>query len=102
LISAALFAALIIYLKIILFGIAYGWDTAGLSVDHAIYVSQGSVASPTDVYTLEPEGTSFWVSHVKIHNSPKALEHVNQTLCEVLQFVEASPLQTLEAIDAPS
>ena len=45
---AALFAALI-YLKIAMFGIAYGWDVAGLSVDHAIYVSQGSVASPTEV-----------------------------------------------------
>ena len=85
LIIAALFAALIIYLKIFLFGIAYGWDTAGLSVDHAIYVSQGSVANPTEVYTLEPEGTSFWVSHVKIHNSPKALERVDQTLREALK-----------------
>jgi len=82
---AALIAALIIYLKIILFGIAYGWDTAGLSVDHAIYVSQGSVANPTEVYTLEPEGTSFWVSHVKIHNSPAALKWVDQTLRDTLQ-----------------
>lgn len=77
---AALFAALIIYLKIFLFGIAYGWDMAGLSVDHAIYVSQGSVANPTEVYTLEPEAASIWVSHVKIHNSPEALELVAKTL----------------------
>jgi pimeloyl-ACP methyl ester carboxylesterase len=81
----ALFAALIIYLKIVLFGIAYGWDMAGLSVDHAIYVSQGSVANPTEVYTLEPEAASIWVSHVKIHNSPEALELVNRTLREALQ-----------------
>jgi hypothetical protein len=59
---AALFATLIIYLKIVLFGIAYGWDMAGLSVDHAIYVSQGSVANPTEVYTLEPEAASILVS----------------------------------------
>lgn len=81
---AALFAALIIYLKILLFGIAYGWDMAGLSVDHAIYVSQGSVANPTVVYTLEPEATSIWVSHVKIHNSLEALKLVEKTLREAL------------------
>jgi pimeloyl-ACP methyl ester carboxylesterase len=81
---AALFAALIIYLKILLFGIAYGWDVAGLSVDHAIYVSQGSVANPTEVYTLEPEGASMWVSHVKIHSSPEALKLVVKTLIEAL------------------
>lgn len=84
---AALFAALIIYLKIVLFGIAYGWDTAGLSVDHAIYVSQGSVANPTEVYTLEPEAASIWVSHVKIHNSPEALRCVDKTLREALDAV---------------
>jgi hypothetical protein len=81
---AAGFAALIIYLKIVLFGIAYGWDMAGLSVDHAIYVSQGSVANPTEVYTLEPEAASIWISHVKIHNSEKALELVKKTLRETL------------------
>jgi hypothetical protein len=81
---AALVAALIIYLKILLFGIAYGWDIAGLSVDHAIYVSQGSVANPTEVYTLEPEDASIWVSHVKIHNSPEALKWVEKTLRETL------------------
>jgi hypothetical protein len=82
---AALFAALIIYMKIILFGIAYGWDIAGLSVDHAIYVSQGSVANPTEVYTLEPDGSSIWISHVKIHDSPEALKWVEQALREALQ-----------------
>jgi hypothetical protein len=59
---AALFATLIIYLKIVLSGIAYGWDMAALLVDHAIYVSQGSVANPTEVYTLEPEAASILVS----------------------------------------
>ena len=55
-----------ICLKIILFGIAYGYDMAGLSVDHAIYVSQGNVANLTEVYTLEPtEAASIWLSHVK-------------------------------------
>ncbi len=82
---AALLGALIIYLKIVLFGIAYGWDMAGISVDHAIYVSQGSIANATEVYTLEPEGASIWVSHVKIHNSEKALERVEKTLREALQ-----------------
>jgi hypothetical protein len=83
--GAAVLAALIIYLKIILFGIAYGWDMAGLSVDHAIYVSQGSVANPTEVYTLEPgDAASMWVSHVKIHNSEEALKLVNKTLREAL------------------
>jgi hypothetical protein len=81
---AALLAALIIYLKIVVFGIAYGWDMAGLSVDHAIYVSQGSVANPTEVYTLEPEAASIWVSHVKIHNSEEALKLVDKTLREAL------------------
>jgi hypothetical protein len=57
---------------------------AGLSVDHAIYVSQGSVANPTEVYTLEPEATSIWVSHVKIHNSLEALKLVEKTLREAL------------------
>ena len=28
---------------------------AGVSIDHAVYVSQGSVTNPTEVYTLEPE-----------------------------------------------
>jgi pimeloyl-ACP methyl ester carboxylesterase len=81
---AALFAAIIIYLRIALFGIAYGWDIAGLSVDHAIYISQGSVANPTEVYTLEPQAASIWVSHVKIHNSPEALKLVEKTLRETL------------------
>lgn len=81
---AAVLGALIIYFKIVLFGIAYGWDMAGISVDHAIYVSQGSIANATEVYTLEPEGASIWVSHVKIHNSEKALERVEKTLREAL------------------
>jgi len=82
---AAVFAALIIYLKTVLFGIAYGWDMAGLSVDHAIYVSQGGAANPTEVYTLEPGGmASIWVSHVKIHNSEEALTLVDKTLRESL------------------
>jgi hypothetical protein len=84
---AAIFAALIVYLKTVLFGIAYGWDMAGLSVDHAIYVSQGSTANPTEVYILESEAASTSVSHVKIHNSPEALKLVEKTLRQALDAV---------------
>lgn len=80
--AALLYAgALLIFVKVILFGIAYGWDMAGLSMDHEIYVSPGSFVQKTDLYIIEPEQLWQWqVSHTEIHQRPSTLDVITELL----------------------
>jgi hypothetical protein len=40
--ALAMTGAILLISKLLLFGFAYGWDLAGLSINHAIYVTRGS------------------------------------------------------------
>jgi pimeloyl-ACP methyl ester carboxylesterase len=75
--------ALLIYAKVILFGIAYGWDIGGLSLNHSIYVSPGSFQQKTEVYTLEPDPKRrVWISHTSIHQRKEVFELAERLLKE--------------------
>jgi hypothetical protein len=74
--------AILIFARLFLLGIGYGWDMAGLSINHAIYVSPGSFNQPTEVHTLLPEGDKeIWVSHTAIHDR----ESAQKMVCEMLK-----------------
>jgi hypothetical protein len=80
-------AAALIFVKVVLFGIAYGWDMAGLSMDHAIYVSPGSFVQKTELYTVEPDSKwEVWISHTKIHQREETFAIVTNLLSKAIPF----------------
>jgi pimeloyl-ACP methyl ester carboxylesterase len=77
LVIACLIWAVLIFGKLLLLGIGYGWDMAGLSLSHAIYISAGSFKQETESYTLMPKNErKFWVSHIAIHDRVDVCEKV--------------------------
>jgi pimeloyl-ACP methyl ester carboxylesterase len=81
LVMACLIWAALILVKFLLLGIGYGWDMAGLSLSHAIYISAGSFKQETEIYTLMPRNErKFWVSHVAIHERDDVCEKVEELL----------------------
>jgi hypothetical protein len=79
-IACLIWAALILG-KLLLLGIGHGWDMAGLSLSHAIYISAGSFKQKTEIYTLMPKNErKFWVSHIAIHERDDVCEKVEELL----------------------
>jgi hypothetical protein len=67
--------------KLLLLGIGYGWDMAGLSLSHAIYISAGSFKQKTETYTLMPKNErKLWVSHIAIHDRDDVCKKVEELL----------------------
>jgi hypothetical protein len=81
LVIACLIWAALILVKFLLLGIGYGWDMAGLSLSHAIYISAGSFKQETEIYTLMPKNErKFWVSHIAIHDRDDVWKKVEELL----------------------
>ena len=81
LVIARLIWAALILVKFLLLGIGYGWDMAGLSLSHAIYISAGSFKQETEIYTLMPKNErKLWVSHIAIHDRVDVCERVEKLL----------------------
>jgi len=81
LVIACLIWAVLIFGKFLLLGIGYGWDMAGLSLNHAIYISAGSFKQETEIYTLMPKNERrFWVSHIAIHDRDDVCKKVEELL----------------------
>ena len=79
-------AAALIFTKVVLFGIAYGWDMAGLSMNHSIHVSPGSLAQKTEPYTIEPDASwDVWISHIKIHERTETFAVVASFIGEAIE-----------------
>jgi hypothetical protein len=79
-IACWVWAALILG-KLLLLGIGHGWDMAGLSLNHAIYISAGSFKQETEVYTLMPNPErKLWVSHIAIHDREDVWKKIEELL----------------------
>lgn len=81
LVIACVIWAALIFGKLLLLGIGYGWDMAGLSLSHAIYISAGSFKQKTEIYTLMPKNErKLWVSHIAIHDRDDVCKKVEELL----------------------
>jgi len=79
-IACSIWAALILG-KLLLLGIGHGWNIAGLSLSHAIFVSAGSFKQETEIYTLMPKNErKSWVSHIAIRDRDDACKKVEELL----------------------
>jgi hypothetical protein len=86
--------ALALVAKVMIFGFGFGWDIGGLSVDHSIYVTEGTTSDDVELFTFDRVEGQLPLAH-SVYNDPRVIELLKRRIKDQFLAVAQAPATPL-------